>query len=271
MTPFQKAIKYLAIALAIFLTVSIVSGIVSVLGIFVGISGADSVGDEIRNYEISSPISRLEVSINAADFTIKQGKSHSVESNLKHLSVKEKNGVLSITETKKFSGRYNGAVLTLYIPENTVFDAVTVETGAGKFTVDCLSAATLCFDLGAGDVTVGSLNVTSRAEINGGAGKITISDGALHNLDLDMGVGQLNLTSALTGDCEFDMGIGESNFTVIGKKNDYRLDIEKGVGNISLDGTGVSAVHEEGNGKNQIEVNGGIGSVNIQFHAMAEQ
>ena len=75
----------------------------------------------------------------------------------------------------------------------------------------------------------------------------------------------LNLTSALTGESDFDLGIGESNITVIGNKDDYKFDIEKGIGNITVDGEGVSNIKRQGNGNNSIEVNGGIGAINLKF------
>ena len=265
MTTFQKAVKYLAMAFAIFLTVSIIGGILSMFGLFGGYFGGDAVTDDIKTYTVSSDIKSLEVKINAADFTIKQGDSFSVESNLKYLTVEDKNGVLTIRDTKKFIRTYTGAVLTLYIPADTVFDKANITTGAGRLTVDNLSADTMNFELGAGEVAIDTLVASSDIDINGGAGKITISGGALHNLDLDMGAGQLNLTSALTGESDFDLGVGESNITVIGNKNDYKLDIERGLGNITVDGTSVSNIKGQGNGNNDIEISGGIGAINLKF------
>ena len=265
MTTFQKAVKYLAMAFASFLTVSIIGGILSMFGLFGGFFGGDAVTDDIKTYTVSSDIKSLEVKINAADFTIKQGDSFSVESNLKYLTVEDKNGVLTIRDTKKFIRTYTGAVLTLYIPADTVFDKANITTGAGRLTVDNLSADTMNFELGAGEVAIDTLVAASDIDINGGAGKITISGGALHNLDLDMGAGQLNLTSALTGESDFDLGVGESNITVIGNKNDYKLDIERGLGNITVDGTSVSNIKGQGNGNNDIEISGGIGAINLKF------
>ena len=155
--------------------------------------------------------------------------------------------------------------MTLYIPADAVFERANIITGAGRLTVDSLSAATINFELGAGEVTIDTLVAASDIDIDGGAGKITISGGALHNLDLDMGVGQLNLTSALTGESDFDLGVGESNITIIGNKDDYRLDIEKGLGNITVDDTSVSNIKGQGNGNNSIEVSGGIGAINLKF------
>lgn len=252
-------------AFAVFLTVSIIGGALSAIGLFGGFFTGEAVTGDVKAYTVASEINSLEMKIKAADLTIKQAEKFSVESNLKHLTVEEKNGVLTIKETKRFGSTYNGAVLTLYIPENTVFEKATISTGAGKLTVDHLSANTIDLELGAGEVTIHTLIAALHADIDGGAGKITISDGALHNLDMDMGVGQLNLTSALTGESDFDLGVGESNITVIGNKEAYTLDIEKGIGSITVDGTSLSNIKGFGNGQNSIEIDGGIGSIHLNF------
>lgn len=265
MTTFQKVIKYFAMAFAIFFAVGIISGVLSAVGLFGGIFNSDAVTDDLKTYAVSADITSLDIEINAADFTIKQGECFSVESNLKHLTVEDEGSILTIQETKKFGSTYTGAVLTLYIPADTVFEKANITTGAGRLTVDQLSAGKMNFELGAGEVTIDTLIATSAADIDGGAGKITISGGALHNLDLDMGVGQLNLTCALTGESSFDLGVGESNITVIGNKDDYKLDIEKGIGNITVDGTSISNNKDFGNGNNEMDVNGGIGAINVKF------
>ena len=265
MTTFQKTVKYVAMAFAVFLAVSIIGGVLSMFGLLSGFFGGDAVADNVKTYAVSSDINVLDVKINAADFQIKQGDAFSVESNLKHLTVKEENGVLTIKETKKFGGIYTGAILTFYIPADTVFEIANIVTGAGRFTVDCLSADNMNFELGAGEVTINSLIATKSADIEGGAGKIMIADGALHNLDFEMGVGQLNLTATLTGDCNLDSGVGEMNATLLGNKDDYKLELEKGIGNISVDGDNISGNSNIGNGNNEVKIHGGVGSISVKF------
>lgn len=265
MTTFQKVIKYIAMAFAVFLTVSIIGGILGAVGLFGGLFDDDAVLDDAKTYTVSGNITKLEVEINAADFTIKQADEFSVESNLKYLTVKEENGVLKIKENKRFGLTYNDATMILYIPANTVFEKADITTGAGRLTIDTLSANSLKLELGAGEVNITSLNAFDDADIDGGAGKITISGGSLRNLDLDMGVGQLNLTSAVLGNSDFDLGIGETNITLIGSKEDYKIDAEKGIGNITIDGKSVSNFDGIGNGDNKIEVSGGIGAINLEF------
>ena len=186
-------------------------------------------------------------------------------------AVEEQNGHLIIEDTTKGkvqlfgSNTFKDAVLTLYIPTGTVFDHINLTTGAGRLTIDILSAATLDFELGAGEVIIGSLIATKSADIEGGAGQITVSDGAIKNLDLEMGVGQLNLTTALTGECRLESGVGETNITLIGNKDDYKLELKKGLGSISVDGKDVSYYGSGGNGTNKVEIHGGVGAINVNF------
>lgn len=263
MTKFQKIIKYAALAMAIFLSVSIFGGILSAVGVVGIFFDSDAVLENVKTYTVSDNITKLEIEIGAADFAIKQAGTFSVESNLKNLTVTEKNGTLIIKEKKRL-GTYNGAVLVLNIPADTVFEKAEITTGAGRLTAEALWANTLKLELGAGEVNIKSLIAKTKADIDGGAGKITISGGSLYNLDLDMGVGQLNLTSALAGNSELDLGVGESNLTFIGGKDDYAVDIEKGLGSITVDGKNFSN-YSSTDGQNRIDINGGVGAINIDF------
>ena len=66
------------------------------------------------------------------------------------------------------------------------------------------------------------------------------------------------------------MGVGESNITLLGSKEDYKLELEKGLGNISVDGVNVSDYGSSGNGTNKVEINGGVGSINVRFEDCTE-
>lgn len=231
----------------------------------VGCNKQDVVLDETKTYEITSEIHSLDIRINAADFKIVSADDFSVESNLKYLSVSEKNGVLKIVDEAKSNSNYSNATLTLYVPNGTVFDDVDIETGAAKMTVDTLSASSVELKLGAGDVRFESLNASADVDIKGGAGQITVVSGTLNDLSLEMGMGELNLTAAVLGESDLKFGVGESNVTLIGSKDDYKVDIEKGLGNITVDGKTVTDFGSSGNGQNHIEIEGGVGTINLKF------
>ena len=221
--------------------------------------------DDSQTYEITSDIHSLDIQINAADFKIVSADDFSVESNLKYLSVSEKDGVLKIVDEAKSNSNYTNAILTLYVPNGIVFHDVDIETGAAKMTVDTLSANSLELKLGAGDVRFESLNASANVDIEGGAGQITIVSGTLNDLSLEMGMGELNLTAAVLGESDLKFGVGESNVTLIGSKDDYKVDIEKGLGNVTVDGENVIDFGSSGNGQNHIEFEGGIGTINLKF------
>ena len=264
----QKVIKYLALAFAIFLSVSIIGGIIMGLtGISYILSGKndDAVG-EMQVYPIEGDISSLSVSLSGAELTIKTADKFSVESNHKYISVKTENGQLCISETKKlFSVHPKGVSVILSIPEDFVFDEATVETGAGRVEINSLSADVLTLSLGAGEAEIKNLTASSRADIDGGAGKLTINGGRLCNLKLDMGVGELILKSRIEGQSYIDNGIGETKLTLLGSREDYRIEIDKGIGEAKLEGESMRDDSVYGAGKNHIEIDGGIGAINIVF------
>lgn len=264
MTENQKIIKGIATAFAVILIISIIGGIANALGVLTFLFDGDATG-EAKTYELSGDIKAIDIEISAADFSIKESDKFYVESNLKELSVREKNGTLVIKHDKKFSHSYKGAFLTVYLPDKNIFESVKISAGAGKFTADSIFAQKIDMQFGAGEVNIGILAALENANIDGGAGAVTVSDGSLANLDLDMGIGELNISSKFTGKCEFDLGVGESNINILGGKTDYKLSVEKGLGNITVDGEKVSNDQYIGNGINTMDIDGGVGSINVKF------
>lgn len=268
MTSVQRVIKYLAMAFAIFLSVNIIGGIIAgVAGVsfFLSDKEREPVG-EMKTYPIDGEITSLSLELSGAKLKIKTADKFSVESNHNYISVKTNNGKLCIDETKKpFSFFTEGVTVILNIPEGFVFDDATVETGAGEVEIDTLSADILNLSLGAGEVKIQNLTANSRAEIDGGAGALTINGGKLCNLDIDMGVGELNLESRIEGKSQLDYGVGEANLTLLGSREDYQIEIDKGIGEAKLEGENMKDDSVYGAGINKIEIDGGVGAVNINF------
>ena len=272
MTSWQKAIKYAAIAFAIFLCFSIIGGIASaaVSGFSYVFAKSESPG-EMRDYTISSDITDLKIQIKASALSIKTGEHFKLQSNGKNLDIEEENGLLRITEKNRHLGFYNSdAVLELCLPEGTALNTVQIEAGAGKVTINQLTSGTLSLTFGAGEVNMKHLTATNTSKINGGAGEITVQDGHFKDLDLNMGVGKLNLHAKFTGNCDFDLGIGTSNITLLGNMDEYCIRTKKGIGEITLDGKAVSNNTSTGSGPNNIKINGGIGEIHLRSDTTAK-
>lgn len=86
MTALQKVIKYIALAFAVFLSVSIIGGILGAISIFTGLSN-NGVSKDMKGYTVPQNVTELRVDIKAADFVISSGETFSVESNIKNLTV----------------------------------------------------------------------------------------------------------------------------------------------------------------------------------------
>lgn len=274
MTSFQKVIKYVATAFAIFLIVTILGGILTGLSSIAFVfsdkdkdtESIKEISGEIQAYPIEGEISSLSVDLSGAEFQIITSDKFLVESNHKYISVKENNGKLSISETKKLFAVYpKGVTVTLNIPEGFVFDDATVDTGAGKVEIDSLSADILKLSLGAGKADIKNLTANSRAEIDGGAGELSINGGKLCNLNIDMGVGKLTVKSRIEGKSDLDFGVGESDLTLLGSKSEYKIELDKGIGEAKLEGEEMADDSVYGSGENKIEIDGGIGKINIEF------
>ncbi len=264
---FQKVVKYCAIALAVFIIVSIFVGIASaVLSVF-GVS--DAVG-EMKTYELSGEMQNLDVEISAADFKITEGDTFSVKSNLKDLSVDLSGGTLKIEDKIKsfFSifgkNNYNGAVLEITLPKNFTFVTIEIETGAALVEIDSLRANEIELKLGAGQVDIKNFTALRSASVEGGAGEFNILGGEIADLDFEMGVGECNIKAKLTGSADIDLGVGEANLTLLGSESDYEIKFSKGLGSISYNGRDVENNQTIGDGAVFIDIDGGIGALKVK-------
>lgn len=252
----KRFLIWAGVAIAAVLCLSLIGGLIGAGGSVIG---------EDKTYEVTGEIKTLDIEISAADFRIERGEGFSVESNLKRLTFRQTGDRLILRENGNGRKNYDGAFLTIYIPDGVVFTEISIRTGAGTFTADVLSAEVLDLEFGAGEVNIGELNATREAEIEGGAGQITVGGGNITDLQLDMGIGELYLTSQIVGEGELNLGVGETRITLIGSRNDYTVELNKGIGSISFDGETLSTGKTMGNGRNEVEINGGIGSIEVNF------
>lgn len=246
MTPFQKTVKYIATALAVFLSIIIISGIVGIIALFAGFSSRDTVADGTKFYAVPKEINSISIEISAANLTIQKGNALSVESNIKKLDVSEKNGTLKIREKQLFGFYRSNAVLTVTVPEDIFIENLSIETGAGNITLE-------------------DLNITREASVESGIAKISVNGGTYNNLNVDSGIGGFVFNGLVTGECEISSGIGESDITILGKKSDYSLNIEKGIGSITVDGEKISELKTNDGKAGSIEIDGGIGTIDLKF------
>lgn len=269
MTQVQKIIKYCAITLAVLLIVGIISAIVQTLG-WIFLLTDDDKGEDF--YDMQALITdykgediSLDIDIGASDLVIRTGEKFEVSSNGRYIVCRQRGERIVIEERSHISFGIEAEVqVIITLPEGFEFEKVDMDLGAGNVEIDALSCEILDLDLGAGNFHAESLTATKRADIDGGAGKISIGGGSLSGLELDMGVGALYLHSELIGENDLNMGVGDVKLLLLGDKSNYRLDIDKGIGEVIFDGSTVSG-GTFGNGGCKVDIDGGIGRISIEF------
>lgn len=263
----QKVIKYIAMIFAIYLAISIIAAVIFGMANIANIFSSDD--GILENMEktsvVEKNITKIEIDIAASNLIIKEGEELAVETNNSYIQTKETNNKLTVSEKKHSSWNKGESQLILYLPSALELEEIDIETGAGKITADTLKGQIIKLDLGAGEVTIDNIIASQKIEIDGGAGKIEIKDGSLNNLDLDMDVGKVTINANITGNSEIDAGVGELNINVLAPKEEYTWKVEKGIGTIKIDNETISTKGRYGTGTNRLEIEGGVGNINITF------
>lgn len=276
----NKIIKYFAVALAVFLIITIFSsiayGIYGIAQIFemsfnIGSSFDDDPGFENAE-EFNSEtfdealIKSIVIDITGINLIIRNGDELKAETDSDNVYYKVNGSSLRIIEKRKsWFGRDNSEKIVLYIPVDSVFQNIDISAGAGKIEAEEIDCEHFNLDVGAGKAYIGKLNVSGKSVMEVGAGKIEVSLGNINGLDLQVGTGKADVKAAITGKADVEVGIGSIDFHLIGTDDDYMISAEKGLGNISVDGQQLDDDDHFGSGGIKVDVESGIGSINVDF------
>lgn len=275
----QRIIKYLAVALAIFIIVSITSAILFSFNIFSDILGltreSNPKDKEITTKTESSKmleekfdntqIASVKIEIAYSNLTIIEGESFAVKTNNNYIESKQSNDKLIIKE--KTSGVFrkeNPSNVIVTLPKNTVLDTVKIEAGAGEIKAEKIITKNLELEIGAGKVTIQDLQVTHKAKIEGGAGSVNIEAGEISNLDLDMGVGSFKIDTILLGNNKIEAGVGKLEINLVNGLDNYTIRANKGIGSIKIGDKEAKNNVEYGKGETSIRIDGGLGNIEIK-------
>lgn len=271
MTTTQKIIKYLAIAFALFLVISIFSIIFGLSREIISSINNDKKESELlEEYTtISNNVNNIEsfkIDISNDDIEIKEGEKFEVKTNDPDVKFYHENSKVKIKSDKTFSWHPSNSsrgTIIIYLPNEFNISELDLNLGAGKIDIDKIFVETLLMDLGAGTMTAKEINVYEKAAINGGAGNININSGTINNLNLKLGAGNASIQSDLTGSNTLTTGVGRLNLGLSRSKDNYRFDINKGLGNIILNDFDVSEDTLIGDGETKIKINGAVGNIII--------
>lgn len=271
MTTTQKIIKYLAIAFALFLVISIFSIIFGLSREIISSINSDKKDSKLlEEYTtISNNVNNIEsfkIDISNDNIEIKEGEKFEVKTNDPDVKFYHENSKVKIKTDKTFSWHLSNSsrgTIIIYLPNESNISELDLNLGAGKIDIDKIFVETLLMDLGAGTMTAKEINVYEKATINGGAGNINIYSGTINNLNLKLGAGNASIESDLTGSNTLTTGVGKLNLGLSQSKDNYKFDISKGLGNIILNDFDVSEDILIGDGETKIKISGAVGNIII--------
>ena len=281
MSSLQRTIKYVAIAFAIVLAVSIIAGIANVaFSVMSAVSSNHSNDKDNTSLDISDSftgVKSLDVNNSTGKLTIKTGETFKVEAEnvSKDFTAKVDNdGTLEVSDNNKdfeflwfdFNG-FNSpnSKITVYIPNDFVAKEAKINTGAGSVYIGGLKSEYLYVSTGAGSIS-GDDITAEEVKIEGGVGSISLQDVNFADGDFNCGVGSLNIDGVLSGKNKIDCGVGSVSLDLTGDVDNYDYDFDSGIGKIHLNGEKVSDDYKTDNdAANSIKVEGGVGDVSINI------
>ncbi len=273
MNPFQKAVKALATALAVILIIGSVAAAVRIVERIVGVNESDHDGalvidqdnESFMRFYDGDTFTQLDIDVSNAEVVVTDGDELSVTFDKNRVKVKSSDGKLTVKTTGK--NHKTATRIDLTVPDGLRFAKAELSIGAGSLTVDKLVCDDLSADIGAGRAVFALLNVSEQVSFDVGAGSLSVSDGSLSHLHLDAGAGGVDIAAALTGNADIDLAAGSFDLIVKGPSSDYTVKLDGGLfTDCRINGEKVGG-GKYGSGKNVIDVDGGIGRIEISFEA----
>ncbi len=256
----QRGVKLFAIVLAIILIIIMAYLLMQAISFFVNTNS----NNKLNNTNINKKIDEIEINLKTASLSIDTCSKNRVDTDNEFVKIEIIDNKLRIKEKKHNPiTRKDTDSINLCIKDGEL-DSLKLDMGAGKLKVDELNAKTVEFDLGAGSISLDNLNITEKFELDGGAGSISIDNSVINNGQIDLGLGVLDLTGKLQGNTSINGGVGSIKLNLLGNKDDYKFDIEKGIGKVTIDDTSYNTT-VIGEGSNLIKLETGIGSATILF------
>lgn len=309
MNNLQKIIKTIATIFAVFLAVTIIGGIIASIYFALNLDDRSSrnnnsdyynedydEGDSknMRDYDTHNfdktydNITSIKVD-NAIDdvyFTSGDKFQVTLEDVSTKCTVSENNGTLEIKDRTRYgadslfawiedffdgnSGRYfRGGTITIVIPKNALLSNCNIDAGTGSITLDDFAAKKIDLDAGTGSID-GSNFSADFLDLDAGTGSIDFHNVNFGGMDLDAGTGSIAINGRLTGQNDIDCGTGSVYLSLADPQETYRLKLEKGLGGLTIDGSNSSSITNNPAGaQNYLSVEGGVGSITIDFAAQS--
>ena len=277
MTGFQKFIKYAAIALGIYLSITIVLVLLGVARGFVGASKNDEFKDIVRdreeyhteditrNYE---NIKSLEVNVEETELIIRNGDTFKIEgTNIPDRMEIEQDGNKLKVSDEEVSSSFSdeNMVVTIYIPEDVKLDNIDLEINYVSADIQKLNTANLELDIYNNYCEIDEI-IADNVEFKNEEGNLDIYDAEIGRLLFDSESGVEDVSLDITGNAEINLEYSYTDMNLIGTQEDYQINTKNQSGNIYIDGTTITSNSETlGSGNAKVNLDNVHADIFISF------
>lgn len=143
-------------------------------------------------------------------------------------------------------------------------EVLKFQAGAGKSYFENISAERLDLEGGVGNIHFDTTE-SKRSTIQSGIGSVSVSDSCFANLDFQGGIGNFTFSGRIPGSSKIEAGIGNIEIKINDKKENYKMEVNNGIGLVSIDGKSAKYFENNRNAENTIKLDAGIGNVKIEF------
>lgn len=159
-----------------------------------------------------------------------------------------------------------GGTVIITVPAGTSMEAVDVETGLGDVVFEVSAAANVELNTGLGDVRVENCSVEMKADCESGLGNVDFTGECWGELDLNTGTGNVSFDGVCGGELDLNTGMGDVTATLTdADAQDYELDLESGLGTVSLNGETVRSPYKTAASRYKLDAESGMGNVSVSF------
>ena len=277
MTGFQKFIKYAAIALGIYLSITIVLVLLGIARGFVGASRNNEIRDLVRDREqyqteditrTYENIKKLEVNVEETELIIRNGDTFKIEgTNIPDRMEIEQDGNKLKVSDEEVSSSFSdeNMVVTIYIPEDIKLDTIDLEINYVSADIQKLNTANLKLDIYNNYCEIDEI-IADNMEFKNEEGNIDIYDAEIGRLLFDSESGVEEVSLDITGNAEINLEYSYTDMNLIGTQEDYQINTKNQSGNIYIDGTTITSNSETlGSGNAKVNLDNVHADIFINF------
>lgn len=220
--------------------VALVMNGISINGISIGPSSNNEIISTVSMpIEETEEIHSLDFSANAGVFNVLRGENFTVETNIDTLGYEITDGCLKIENSgsNSFMNFEDVATeITVTIPERH-FKEAKFSLDAGELNANDIISDKFTIDMEAGEAVFNNISAISKSDITINTGECTFKNSIMNESEINMDAGEMSFESCkLIGKNDINLDLGEINMTLLGKRSDYKLDIDNDLGEVNVDG-----------------------------------